>query len=379
MRPATAVNDARAALAVTHANSGMPFPAATQAALDAAVAGMLQQFKAPGAVVGVWIPGVGNYVAAAGTSDIATGHPMLSADYFRIGSITKTFTVTAILELADEKRLSLDDPIAKYVSGIPKGEIITLRMLANMTSGLFSYTQDKTFQHDLFSNPHRTFTPRELVNIGIAHDEDFPPGSGFNYSNTNTVLLGTVIEKVTGQPIAEVFAQKIFRPLGLQHTVWPTGSAMPSPFAHGLTDQTLDDTQADATFWNPSWGFSAGQLISTFQDIRTWVKSYTTGSLISPEMQKQRLTWVTFPPNSPDRAYGLGIGMDHGWLGHTGELPGYNCAGYYLPSKGATIVIMVNSDLSVGRENPAPFLVRSITQIVTPQNVTSLNGPVNTM
>lgn len=379
VRSTAVFHDAPATLAVTRANSGKRFSRATEAALDAAIAAMLRHYHAPGAVVGVWIPGIGNYIATAGTSDIATGHPILMADYFRIGSITKTFTVTALLELADENKLRLDDPISTYVSGIPNGGNITLRMLANMTSGLFSYTRDSRFQRELFSNPYRSFTPRELVNFAIAHDPDFPPGAGWNYSNTNTVLLGMAIERITGQPIAEVFTEKIFRPLGLQHTVWPTGTAMPSPFAHGITDQTIDDTQADATFWNPSWGFTAGQLISTLQDVRTWVKSYTTGSLISPEMQRQRLTWVTFPPNTAEHAYGLGIGMDHGWLGHTGELPGYNCGGYYLPSKDATIVIMVNSDIAVDHENPVPSMLRALTQILSPQNVTSLSVPVDTM
>lgn len=373
------VPQAPSTLTVTRANGGKRFSQATEHALGTAIATMLQQFKAPGTVVGVWFPNAGNYVATAGTSDIATGHPMLMADYFRIGSITKTFTVTVLLELADEKRLGLDDPISKYVSGVPNGQNITLRMLANMTSGLYSYTRDKAFQNALFGNPYRTFTPRELVSYGFTHDEVFSPGTGFDYSNTNTVLLGMAIESVTGQSMGEVFAEKIFRPLGMQHTVWPTTNAMPSPFAHGITDQTLDEHIADATFYNPTWGFTAGQIISTLQDVRTWVKSYTTGSLISAAIQQQRLTWVTFPPNAPDHAYGMGIGMDHGWLGHTGELPGYNCAGYYLPSQDATIVIMVNSDLSLGRQNPAPALLHAITQIVSPNNVTTLAEPVNEM
>ena len=144
---------------------------------------------------------------------------------------------------------------------------------------------------------------------------------------------------------------------------------MPAAYAHGITEQTLDNTRADATNRNPSWAFTAGELISTMADLRTWVQSYATGSLISPEMQKQRLTWVTFPPNTPERHYGIGIGEDHGWLGHTGELPGYNTAAYYLPAKKAVIVVMVNSDIPVGKVNPAPAIFKALAAVVTPQNV----------
>jgi D-alanyl-D-alanine carboxypeptidase len=178
-----------------------------------------------------------------------------------------------------------------------------------------------------------------------------------------------ILEQVTGRKIQDVLAERIFKPLELAHTVWPTSSRMPSPFAHGITVQTLDDKQDDATNRDPSWAFTAGQLVSTMGDLRTWVVSYTTGSLISPAMQKERLTWMSMPPNTPQRAYGIGIGIDHGWLGHTGELPGYNCSASYLPEKKAVIVVMVNSDIPVGKANPAPTIFKALASIVTPNNV----------
>jgi D-alanyl-D-alanine carboxypeptidase len=144
---------------------------------------------------------------------------------------------------------------------------------------------------------------------------------------------------------------------------------MPALYAHGITEQTLDGKQADATHRNPSWAFTAGQLISTVDDLKVWAKSYTTGSLLSPEMQKQRLTYVTFSPNTDRKKYGLGIGNDHGWLGHSGELPGYNTGAYYLPEKDATFVIMVNSDIATDGVNPVPAFVKALAQVVTPENV----------
>jgi D-alanyl-D-alanine carboxypeptidase len=344
------------------------FPLSTRHQIDTTVTRSVKDTKAPGAVVGIWMPD-GVYVTAKGFADARSKQPMRSNYYFRIGSITKTFTATALLILADEKKLSLDDPVSKYVSWVPNGENITLRMLADMTAGLHSYTEEDAWQRAAFGNPQRVWTPRELVDAGIAHAPDFPPGKGWHYSNTNYVLLGMILEQASGKKIQDLFAEKIFRPLKLTHTVWPTTPSMPHPDARGVTVQTLSGAQADATNRNPSWAFTAGQLVSTMADLRTWVHSYATGSLISPAMQKERLTWMTMPPNTPERHYGIGIGEDHGWLGHTGELPGYNTAAFYLPEKKAIVVVEVNSDIPVGKANPAPTIFKALAKVLTPNNV----------
>jgi D-alanyl-D-alanine carboxypeptidase len=345
------------------------FPADKQAALDATLKKTMADLKIPGVVVGLWIPAEGTYVAARGASDPATGRAMQRNDHFRIGSNTKTFTATVLLQLADEKKVGLDDPVSKYLSFVPNGRHISLRMLANMTSGLFNYTEDEAWVTECFSDVQRTWTPRQLVDVGLKHLPYFAPGTGWHYSNTNTVLLGMIIEQVSGKPIQDVFAQRLFTPLGLRHTSWPTTSAMPTPYAHGITVQTLDGNQADATHRHPSWTHAAGQLISTLDDLKVWVKVYTTGALLSPQMQKQRLTFVPFPPMTEQKKYGLGIGSFHGWLGHTGELPGYNTGAYYLPEKDATVVIMVNSDIPIDGVNPVPALFRALTKVITPGHV----------
>ena len=366
---ALGIAPAPAALAQAQRQVDRPFPAGKRQQIDAAVNRAYAAAEVPGVVVGIWIPGEGSYVAAKGFADLRSRAPMRSSYYFRIGSITKTFTVTALLVLADEKKLGLDDPVSKYVDFVPNGENITLRMLANMTSGLRSYTEDEAAVRIIIGSPNRVWTPRELVDVGLRSPPDFAPGTGWHYSNTNTVLLGMILEKVSGQRIQDLFAQKLYAPLRLQNTIWPTSAQMPSPHASGYTKQTLDDTRANATNRNPSWAFTAGELISTMADLRTWVTSYTTGSMVSPAMQKERLTWVTLPPNTPDKHYGLGIGENNGWLGHTGELPGYNTAAYYLPAKKAVVVVMVNSDIPVGKANPAPAIFKAIAALLTPGNV----------
>jgi D-alanyl-D-alanine carboxypeptidase len=360
---------AAAAVAPASVAAEAAFAPAKRAAIEAALAKSWAQSGAPGAIVGIWIPGEGTYVAAKGLADTATRQPMRVDDHVRVGSITKTFTVTALLILCDENKLALDDPVGKYLPFVPNGQNITLRMLASMTSGLYNYTEDDAWVTKAFGDFQRVWTPRELVDVGLAHPPYFAPGTGFHYSNTNTVLLGMIIEQVTGRSIAQVFGDRIFKPLGLKQTVWPTGSAMPAPYAHGYTMQTLDNKRDDATNRNPSWGFTAGALISDMHDLRIWIESYATGSLVSAAMQKERTQWLTMPPNTPQRAYGLGIGIDHGWLGHSGELPGYNSGAYYLPENKATVVVLVNSDIPVGKDNPMPVIFKALASVLTPGNV----------
>src|SRR5262245_33304156 len=199
--------------------------------------------------------------------------------YIRIGSVTKTFTVTAILMLADQGKLGLDNPIDRFVQGVPGGNQITLRQLAAMRSGLDDYSE--VVKPQLEQNPGRQWAPRELLAISFRRPLQFPPGSKFDYNNTNTVLLGEVVEQVSGQSIASFIAQHILIPEGLTHTVYPAGAEFPSPHAQGY--QPLSDGRiVDATDWNPSWAGAAGQMISTLDDMRVWARDLAVGTLISP-------------------------------------------------------------------------------------------------
>ncbi|APE26541.1 MULTISPECIES: serine hydrolase domain-containing protein [Streptomyces] len=337
------------------------------AKLDRTIEDVRKQANIPGVVVGLWMPGKGSYVKATGVADKATRRPMFADTFARIGSETKTFTVTALLKLVDDGRVRLDDPIGKYVHGVPKGNRITLRQLAEMRSGLFPYTADEDFIHDLLSDPQRTFTPEESLAYGYKHKNTFAPGARFQYSNSNLVLLGLVVEKVTGRPLAEVIDRRVLRPAHLRHTLFPEGAEFPEPHARGYTDQTLDGSVADATDWNPSWAWAAGAMISDLHDLRRWAKVVATGELLSPETQAQRLKML--PTGFPGTSYGLGILNSDGWIGHNGSIPGYETVTVYLPSKKATLVLIINTDSLVGGQEPSTLLARAITQVVTPDNV----------
>ncbi len=241
--------------------------------LDSIVDAAVNSTGIPGAMVGIWGPD-GNYVKVAGVSDTATKAPMETDFYHRIGSVTKTFTVTALLQLVDEGKIGLDDPISKYVDGVMEGDAISLRHLAGMRSGLVDYTTSEQFVMEYLSDPRRTFTPEELV----GYVKDLPlqlrPGTTVDYSNTNTVLLGMVIEKVSGSKLSEVIDTKITTPLGMEHTSFPTTNAFPTPHAQGYTNQTLDESVTAATDWNPSWGGAAGAMISSLDDMRIWFRRW---------------------------------------------------------------------------------------------------------
>ncbi|MBP0450379.1 beta-lactamase family protein [Kitasatospora sp. RG8] len=337
------------------------------ARLDRAVEDVRRQAGIPGVIAGLWMPGQGSYVRATGVADTTTRRPMSTDLFMRIGSETKTFTVTALLELVDEGRIGLDDPISAYVDCVPDGERITLRQLAEMRSGLFPYTADPDFIRTLEGDPGRTFTPEELLAYGFKHDNTAEPGETFQYSNTNLILLGLVVEKVGGHPLADFIHQRVLRPAHLRNTLFPAGSEFPEPHARGYTNQTPSGEIGDSTDWNQSWAWAAGAMISDLHDLRRWAEVVATGRLLSPQTQAERLK--TLPTGFPGTSYGLGIFETGGWIGHNGSTPGYESVTVYLPSRKATLVLLINTDVSYQGQEPSTLLARAITEIVTPDNV----------
>ncbi|WP_330261101.1 serine hydrolase domain-containing protein [Streptomyces sp. NBC_00539] len=340
---------------------------AVAAKLDAAIRQVLREARVPGVTVGLWAPGKGSYVKSFGVADKATGAPMTSGLRVRIGSETKTFTVTALLQLVGRHEVGLDDPIGKYVAGVPNGNRITLRELAGMRSGLFNYSEDADFDKALTTDPDKPFTPQQLLDYSFKHGVQFAPDAQFDYSNTNLILLGLVIEKVTGRPLNDVIMRDVVGPAGLQHTLFPTGAQFPEPHAQGYTDQTASGKIENATDWDPSWAWAAGAMISDLQDLRSWAHTLATGTLLTPETQAQRLK--TKPIGVPGASYGLGIFNVQGWIGHNGSLPGYEVLAVYLPPARATMVIVLNTDVLHDGQEPSTLFGEAVTRIVTPEHV----------
>lgn len=234
-------------------------------------------------------PDQGEWTGTFGTGTWAAQVPLTVDDHFRIGSNTKTMTSTVILQLVQEGKLALDDPISKYIPNVPGGDTVTIANLSEMRSGLYSYSFDTGFNNTLDQYPQKAWAPQELLDIAFSHPVNSPPGGDFDYSDTNIILLGLVIEKLTGMTASEAFQQRIFTPLGLKNTLLPEApdSEIPSPHAQG---------------------YSFGSNTSTIQ-------TYA----LSPEDQQRALAGTLLPNNETMANPSLGMDCRRGDLDRRGH------------------------------------------------------------
>lgn len=317
----------------------------------------------PGVIARVITP-EGTWTGTAGAAGPDSDTPITADAHTRIGSLTKTMTATVLLQLVEEGAVSLDERIGAFIPDIVNPEA-TLRQLADMTSGIPSYSLAPQWQEVAFSQPEKVWTPQELVQAANSLPPSFAPGAGWEYSNTNYVLLGLVIEQLTEQPIADVFRERLFDPLGMSQTEFPATSALPDPYLRGVTVQGQPaGVVADATTWSPTISFSAGEVVSTLDDLETWAHALFTGEgVLDRETQQLRRNSILTspPPNSATSGYGIGWGNRDGWWGHTGEIPGYNTAVYHDYSTDTTILVIVNSDIpQPSGDNPAPAALAAL-------------------
>ncbi|HTG02961.1 MAG TPA: serine hydrolase domain-containing protein [Bradyrhizobium sp.] len=317
-------------------------PADEEALIDIINTGMTAQ-RQPGLIVGIWIPGRGSLVRAFGTSDLASNAPMQIDDHVRIASITKTFTGVATLQLVDDGRLSLDDVLSNYLEGVDSGNRITIRHLLSMTSGIYDFTSDDEFLKDFTDNPLMSFAPQDVLDILKRHKPDFGPSEKVSYCDTNYILLGMIVEKVTSEPVQTTITEKILKPLGLGHTSFPIAPAIPEPFAHGYyAGEDGKGEFKDYTATNPAVGWTAGAMISTLEDLRAWAKALATGALLTPATHAEQMKFGTITTKPLYVGYGLGIGNFGGLLGHNGAIFGYTTAMFYWPDADAIVVLAGN-------------------------------------
>ncbi|MFC6061836.1 serine hydrolase domain-containing protein [Streptomyces ochraceiscleroticus] len=301
--------------AATAAGPGPDGHAGTKAAMEAQVA------KGVPGMIGQVTEGRRVWRATAGVGNLDTGEPRGAGDAFRVGSITKTFVATVLLQLEAEGRLDLDDTVEEWLPGVVQGHghdgsRITLRQLLNHTSGIREIFEEKEFR-DKVTGPgflkHRddTWTPRQLVRLAMNGKPTFEPGTSWSYSNTNYLLAGMVIEKATGKPYATEVRRRVLNPLGLRHTVVPgTDHRIPGP--HGIAYSKLlvekPGTEVyDATELNPSLAGPAGEMISTAGDLNRFYAAVLRGKLFPQRQLKEMLTTVPVGAEAPGIRYGLGL------------------------------------------------------------------------
>ncbi|QFZ23072.1 serine hydrolase domain-containing protein [Saccharothrix syringae] len=309
------------------------------------------------------VDGRREFTARAGTAEVGSPRPVPTDGRFRVGSVTKTFVATVVLQLVGEGRVELDAPVSRYLPGLlPDGDRITVRHLLQHTSGLYNYTQDLPLDPDGYEAiRYKTWTPAELVALATAKPLDFQPGTGWNYSNTNYVVVGMLVERVTGRPYGDAVAQRVLRPLGLRDTSVPgTRVQVPGPHAHGYV--RVAGEVADITEINPSVAYSAGEMISTTEDLGRFVDALLDGRLLRPAQQRELLTTVQA---GPGQGYGLGIESTElpcgvtVW-GHGGGIPGYSTLMMSTADTKTRLTASVTSAPDPGPVNGADQLLEEV-------------------
>lgn len=329
---------------------------ALQTALDTTIA----EFSVPGAVAGVWVPGHGSWTTAAGLADVDNDVAADTGMQWPLRSITKSYTVTLLLQLVDQRQLSLDDTVDQYVDGVTGGDRITLRQLADMSSGNSDYTNDD-FIAVFSDDPARIFTLDELNGFALSQPAEFAPGTRRVYTNANTNLLGSVIEKVTGQSFERVLQDRILDPLGQSGTRYLTQVedwGQPHPVGYIAQEGVLK-----AQTENPSIFAAAGSMFSTLDDARVWAEILGTGALLDPVTQDARAQGAPLEEGPPYDLYGLGIGETGGWWGHNGEGIGFTAAVFHQPETGASIVVFMNES-NVPDVHPADRAFRRLAEVL---------------
>jgi D-alanyl-D-alanine carboxypeptidase len=257
---------------------------------------------------------------------------------------------------------------------VPGGDAITIRQLLNMTSGLPEFTNTEQMSDRLLADPQSVWTPQQALAIAFDPASTRPSGAPapergkYFYDNTNYVLLGLVIERVTRAPAADAMRTRIFEPLGLRNTALPANddATIPDPHADGYVfDLPPDRLRAvDATNWNPSWAWTAGAVISTPTDLAKYVEALTDGRLLGEDLQRQRLEsdFVAAAADDDRVSYGLGIARAGGFYGHSGGIFGYSGWALHSPSRRTTIVLYTTTLASPYDPNPARTLLETVSK-----------------
>ena len=336
--------------------------------------------KTPGIQVGLWVPGQGEWTIAKGLSDLKRNKPMKVGMQQPIGSITKTMTGTLILQLVEEGKLSLDDRLSKWYPFAPEGDRITIAMLLNMTSGISNYTSDTNDDYfdmnlpqTLLVKPHFVFQHELIAAHGLSLPRAFDvPGSNYDYSNTNTVLLGQIAEIVTGKRYERLLKERLFKPLGMKRSFLAQRGGLHPPFTRLYDSSDEVGQNVETTHWSTSGVWAAGGVASTLADARRWSYALGTGQgILSPKIQTLRSEICT-PDLSPPESlttwqYCLGVIITRNRqtgaifsFEHAGSVPGAGANLAFYPETQAILVVLVN-----GRDPATLYLVAEVTdQIV---------------
>jgi CubicO group peptidase (beta-lactamase class C family) len=311
------------------------------------------------AIVRVTVDGKEVVTQAVGES--MTGVPATTGMHFRNGAVAISYVSTLLLKLVDEKKVSLDDKLSKWLPEIPNAERVTLGQLAQMTSGYVDYVIGNTAMNEaLYANPFRRWTVHDILSYAISQPLLYEPGTNWNYAHTNYVLLGLALEKATGQEMSKLLTDKVLRPLGLTNTVNSLTPEIPSPVLHAFSSERRVALKIPAgtpfyeesTFWDPSWTITHGAIQTTnIYDMEATAVGIGSGKLLTADSYKKMVTTelrgkthkqpgcTTCDAMNDIYTYGLGLVISGNWLLQNPLMSGYAALEAYLPSQKVAIAV----------------------------------------
>lgn len=299
-----------------------------------------------------------------------TSVPATTDMHLRVGGVTLTCVCVVLLQMVDRGLVTLDTPIAQWYPKLPHADQVTLRMLANCTAGYPDYVPMATFEDAFEKNPFRQWTPQELIDIAMQTPPHYAPGKGWNYSHTNFVILGEILEKIADKPMAKLIEENITRPLGLKQTVYCDTPQIPRPVLHAFT--TERGKYEESTFWNPSWTSHSGLMISTLGDMGTLAAAIGAGKLLKKETRAEMTapTTVGLGINQENLYYAMGIGVMDDWLVQNPRFGGYTVLFANLPEEDLTVIVAntlgpkASPDIAY-----ATLIFKEIVKRLTPQHL----------
>jgi CubicO group peptidase (beta-lactamase class C family) len=303
----------------------------------------------------------GEEIVTASLGESMTGVPATADMHFRNGAVAISYMSTLLLQLVDEGIVGLDDPLATWLPDLPDADRVTLRMLANMTAGYPDYVQNAALVQGFYGDPFRQWRPEELIRIGLSTPRLFEPGTNWDYSHTNYVILGRALEAITGEPLATLIQDRILTPLGLTNTASSSTPAIPEPVLHAFSAERRQALgippgvrfYEESTYWNPSWTIAEGAVQTTdIMDMAASMEAVGEGTLLTPESHRAQVapdlmgfgTPLAGCPNchtlDERYSYGLGVVLSGPWILQNPLLAGYGSVAAYLPNRKIAIAVV---------------------------------------
>ena len=305
----------------------------------------------------------GSDVVTRAVGDSMTGVPATTAMHFRNGAVAIWYVSTLLLRLVDEKKVSLDDKLSKWLPDVPNSDRVTLRQLAQMTSGYVDYVIGNTeFEKALYENPFRQWEPDQLLGFATSRPLLYDPGTNWNYAHTNYVLLGKALEKATGKDMPKLLQENVLRPLGLSNTANSFNPEIPAPVLHAFTSErraalkipTRTGFYEESTYWNPSWTITHGAIQTTnVYDLEATAAALGSGKLLSKTSHDTMVSTdlrgkthaqpgcATCAALNDVYTYGMGVVISGDWVVQNPLFAGEAGVAAYLPSKKIAIAIAV--------------------------------------